>query len=172
MRVMNTDSSLAALDQYRTNVQPASNRHQHRGQLASTDRRSPDAREGARRLAGRRHRGREHTRQPRMPRCSSSSRSSSRSATRSSATSIIFGGAQSQTVPFTQSGSGATLSYASTNPTGTRQVDDRRRPDHRGVPRRQPAARQLRRLGRGEGSCPPRSIRRRRPMDRPESRLR
>ena len=34
----------------------------------------------------------------------------------------LFGGEQSQTTPFTTTGSGATLDYSSTNPTGTRTI--------------------------------------------------
>jgi flagellar hook-associated protein 3 FlgL len=121
MRVMNTDSSLAALDQYRSNVQLASNRIniedsslQQLGDLITR----------AKELG--------------LAQASGTADSSTRSVANAEVQQLftqaisigntqfgneyIFGGAQSQTVPFTSSGSGATLNWASTNPQGTRQV--------------------------------------------------
>jgi flagellar hook-associated protein 3 FlgL len=121
MRVMNTDSSLAALDQYRTNVQLASNRLniedsslQQIGDLVTR----------AKELAVSQVAGTADV----------NTRATANAEVQQLFTQLvsigntqfgnefIFGGSQSQTVPFTQTGSGATLSYTSTNPTGTRQV--------------------------------------------------
>jgi flagellar hook-associated protein 3 FlgL len=121
MQVMNTDGSLAALEQYRTNVQRASSRInvedtslQQLGDLLTR----------AKELA--------------VSQATGTADNNTRSVANAEVQQLfaqvisigntqfgneyIFGGAQSQTVPFSSSGSGATLNYTSTNPQGTRSV--------------------------------------------------
>ena len=121
MRVMNTDSSLAALDQYRTNVQLASSRLniedsslQQIGDLVTRAKELAVAQVGGTADASTRATANAEVQQLFTQLISIGNTQFGNE--------YIFGGAQSQTVPFTQSGNGATLSYTSTNPAGTRQM--------------------------------------------------
>jgi flagellar hook-associated protein 3 FlgL len=118
---MDTDSSLAALDQYRSNVQLASSRINIED---SALQQVGDLLTRAKELG--------------VSQATGTADATSRSTANAEVQQLfaqlisigntqfgneyIFGGAQSQTVPFAQSGSGATLTYTSTNPQGTRQI--------------------------------------------------
>ena len=126
MQVMDSNSSLRALDQYQTNVQRASSRVdledsvlQQIGDLL-TRAKELGVSQATDTASGRRGRSR-------TPKCSRSSSRSSTSATRKFGNEYLFGGDQSTTAPFASTGAGATLDYTTTNPQGQRSIEHRRR---------------------------------------------
>jgi flagellar hook-associated protein 3 FlgL len=121
MQVMDTNSSLAALDQYRSNVQLASSR------ISIED-------SALQQVSDLLTRAKELGVSQATGNADATTRAAANAEVQQLFTQLIsigntqfgneyiFGGAQSQTVPFTQNGSGATLSYTSTNPQGSRQI--------------------------------------------------
>jgi len=121
MQVMNSDSALRALDQYRTNVQMASSRVSTEDSVLQQ---IGDLVTRAKELA--------------VSQATGTANSQTRSVANAEVQQLfaqaidlgntkfgneyMFGGDQSQTAPFASSGSGATLSFTSTNPQGTRSV--------------------------------------------------
>ena len=122
MQVMTSDSSLRALDQYRTNVQRASSRVsiedsvlQKIGDLLTRAKELGVSQTGSTATA--------QTRAVANAEIQQLFQEIVQLGNTKFGNEYMFGGDQSQTQPFTWTGAGATLDYTSTAPTGTRKVE-------------------------------------------------